>query len=300
MKIEQLIVQHLYASKKVSLQGIGTLYLNSSVALPGDNDKDFVMPEGAVTFDYNLKAEEDTALINFIVEKTRKIKPLATSDLESYSMLAKQFLNIGKPLEMDGVGTIQKNQAGIYEFIPGNFVMQKNEEPPKALKSKAEETISFESESQSSNSKKNLLIVLGLLALILGGLGIYHFLFNNNASSQSEPEAAATTAADTLINKDTAITQAVTIDSAALQPVATPVVTDSNQFSIVIKEYPTAAAASKAMDKLSSYGHKLELITQDSTNYKLTMPFTYPLSDTARVRDSLRKFFGGRPYVFIK
>ncbi|MFN8244987.1 MAG: hypothetical protein U0T56_01200 [Ferruginibacter sp.] len=37
--------------------------------------------------------------------KTRKIKPLATSDLESFTMLGKQFMNIGKPLILEGLGT---------------------------------------------------------------------------------------------------------------------------------------------------------------------------------------------------
>ena len=100
MKIEQLIVQYLYSHKKVTFQGIGTFKLDPSVALPAENekDKDFVMPENAFQYEYNLKAEEDEGLVQYIVQHTRKILPLASADLESYAILAKQFLNIGKPL----------------------------------------------------------------------------------------------------------------------------------------------------------------------------------------------------------
>ena len=121
MKIEQLLVQHLYSNKKVSLQGIGTLSLDPSAALPAEGDKDFVMPANAITFNYDLKTGEDGELVNYIVEKTRKIKPLAMSDLESYSMLAKQFLNIGNPFLFEGIGNLVKTRSGEFALtaVPG-------------------------------------------------------------------------------------------------------------------------------------------------------------------------------------
>lgn len=302
MKIEQLIVQHLYISKKVSLQGIGTIHLNPSVALPTEGDKDFVMPENAITFDYDLKAPEDISLINFIVEKTRKIKPLATSDLESYSMLAKQFLNIGKPLEIEGVGTIQKNQAGIYEFIPGNFITPRIEESPKELRSKAEEVVSFESEARTNNVRRNLLIGVGLLLLIMGGLGIYYFFFFNKPVIQemAEPPVAQTQIVqDTVAKIDTSSQQKI-IDSSNLAKPVEPIKTDSINFRIVVKEYKSQEIAKKRLEDLTLSGHKLEMIMVDSAKYRLVMAFKTPLSDTTKVKDSLRVFFGGHPFVLQK
>ena len=297
MKIEQLLVQHLYSNKKVSLQGIGTLSLDPSAVLPAEGDKDFVMPANAITFNYDLKTGEDGDLVNYIVEKTRKIKPLAMSDLESYSMLAKQFLNIGKPLVIEGVGTIQKNQSGSYEFIAGSFITPKIDDTPRQLKSKPEELVSFESEPRTNNSRRNLFVTVAALALLLAGLGIYYFFFSGQAASQGEPVAQQTEIiSDTTVKADT--TKKVVIDSSIV--IAAPVKTDSNNFRIVIKEYPSLEAATKVFDKLSSYGHKLEIITVDSAKYRLVMPFTTALSDTLRAKDSLKKFFGGSPYVLIK
>jgi hypothetical protein len=50
VKIEQLVVQHLYQNKELTLQGIGTFYLNPAIALPAEGDKDFVMPDDAFQF----------------------------------------------------------------------------------------------------------------------------------------------------------------------------------------------------------------------------------------------------------
>ncbi|MBK7883641.1 MAG: hypothetical protein IPJ81_07415 [Chitinophagaceae bacterium] len=78
MKIEQLIVQYLYKNKEVTLQGIGKFKLSPDVAIPEDNEKEFAMPQNAILFEYNIKSIEDTGLIDYIVQQTRKIKPLAT------------------------------------------------------------------------------------------------------------------------------------------------------------------------------------------------------------------------------
>ena len=52
MKIEQVLVQQLYSNKKITLQGIGSFNLDSSVSLPVDAEKGIVIPENAITFDY--------------------------------------------------------------------------------------------------------------------------------------------------------------------------------------------------------------------------------------------------------
>ena len=301
MKIEQLIVQHLYKNKSVTLQGIGTIHLNPSVIIPTGNEKDFVMPENAFAFEYNLKAAEEESLIDFIVQQTRKIRPLASSDLESYSILAKQFLNIGKPLVIPGIGTIQKNQEGIYEFIPGNFVSARIEDVPKQMAEKPEEAISFAHESTKNNSKNYLVAFLGILVLALAGAAVYYFLFYNKATTTEiipEQEQAVQTAPviDTAKADTTAHIKIDTVQAAP--PVA--IKTDSNNFKIVIKQYKNETAASQALSRLGKYNKKLMVITNDSVTYQLVIPFTNPLEDTGRIRDSLRIFFGGKPFVLVQ
>lgn len=298
MKLEQLIVQHLYNSKSVTLQGIGTIRLEPSVSIPQEGDKSASVPENAFSFDYNLKAGEDEELINFIVQQTRKIKPLASSDLESYSMLAKQFLNIGKPLTIEGIGTILKSQAGIYEFTAGNFVSPKIEEAQKQMKEKQEENISFYNEKPKKENNRGLvLFIFFVLFLALTGLGLYYFIFKNKVGkTDTVIETPVTPSVDTTIKSDITHLQ----DTTSTMPVA-PIVKDSSSFKIVIREYPTEAAANKALERFGSFGYKqLTVIKVDSTKYRLAMPFTAPLTDTVRVRDSLKKIFLGKPYIITQ
>jgi hypothetical protein len=298
VKIEQIIVQYLYANKEVTLQGIGTFRMNPQIVIPSGNDKDFIIPENAIQFEYNLRATEDEGLINFIVQHTRKIKPLATSDLDSYIALAKQFLNIGKPLIIEGIGTVQKNMQGEYEFTPGNLIAAKMEDGPKELKEKKEEAVSFESESRNKGNNNITTVAVILLVVVLLGLGIYHFV-----RKKTKPEVITTEQpfvaplADT-IKKDTMAKPTPVVDTSLAKAVV--VLKDSINFKIVIKEYIDSDAAARAYKRLTVYGHKVELYTNDSISYKLAMPFKTPLSDTSRARDSIKTLFGGKPYVELE
>lgn len=297
MKLEHLIVQHLYNSKHVTLQGIGTIHLDPSVTIPQEGDKNITVPDNAFSFEYDLKAGEDDALIDFIVQQTRKIKPLASSDLESYSILAKQFLNIGKPLTIEGIGTIIKTQAGIYEFTPGQFASPKIEETPKQLKEKAEDSISFENDAPKKGNNRGLvLFIFFILFASLTALCLYYFIFKDKPV-KTETVAEQPVAQPVLQDTTKTDTTHTTPDSNAVAKAAEPVVKDSTSFKIVLKEYTTEAAINKAFQKLSSYGHKLVIIKVDSSKYQLAMPFTTSLSDTGRARDSLKRFFGGSPYI---
>ncbi len=285
MKIEQFIVQFLYTSKKVTLQGIGTFTLDPSVLLPMPNDKekDIVLPENAFQFTFNPKATEDTELVNHIVQHTGKMFPLASSDLDSYVTLAKQFLNIGKPLVIEGVGTIQKTQQGDYQFIAGHFITPKIDDFPKQLREKRDESISFESTNKVNNNKRNMQFTIIAILLLLVGFAIYYLMQNSNSDNQS------------IMTEKSALADSLKPKSVDTAKVANS--KDSFTFKIIIKKYPSAEVAESIYNKLTSYGHQLMIIKVDSSNYELAMPFKTPLSDTLRAIDSLKIFFGGAPYV---
>lgn len=279
----------------MTLQGVGSFYLNPSILIPEENDKDFNIPDNAISFEYNLKAPEDEGLIEYIVKQTGKIKPLATADLESFILLSKQFLNIGKPLTIEGVGTIQKNQQGEYFFTAGQFITPRIDDIPKQLREKRDESVSFESEARPDNSKRNMVLGLGIFFLLLAGLALYYIFFyrpkENNEVVTSTPQMPVDT-----VKTDTANKYIIPDSSANVAAK----LSDSSSFKVVIKEYPTKEAAEKAYTKLTQYGHKLQMITDDSVTYKLVMPFRTALSDTARTKDSLSKFFGAKTYIIQK
>jgi hypothetical protein len=296
MKIEQLIVQYLYQDKKLSLQNIGYFVLSPDVIIPSEAEKDNILPENAVQFEYDTRAPQDLELIDFIVQQTRKIKPLATSDLESFTMLGRQFMNIGKPLVLEGLGILQINQSGQYEFIQGQNVSHKMDHSHGGFREKESEEVSFSTPPRQKNGKRWILPFL-LIIGILGALAYIYYRFNENKAKFAEQPVTTATVTDTVKKDSTPIVNPsppVADTNVVVQPKR-----DSFSFKVVIKEYPNAVAAEKAFTKLSSYGHKLIMYQIDSTQTRIAMPFMNPLSDTSRMRDSLKIFFGGNPYIDI-
>ena len=297
LKIEQLLVQHLYNTKQVKLQGIGIFKIKTGTENTIEGDKDATH----FSFEFNLKTTEDELLVNYIVQETRKIKPLASSDLDSYAILAQQFLNLGKPFYIEGIGTIHKNQLGHYEFIQGHFISPKISDLHKPSKDKKDEFISSaDTENSTNNHGRNLMIGLSLVGIILVGVTLYYFINIKNNSDTKQPElnTGIKVGSDSIKNSKLTDTNIKLVNDSAVS--AYPNKVDNNSFKIVLKQYPTLKAVEKAYAKLTEYGHKVQIVTIDSSTYKLVMSFTRPLKDTLRVKDSLKIFFGGKPSVELK
>ena len=298
MKIEHLLARHLYNAKQLTLQGIGTFSLPADFVLPAESDKVTELPQGSITFTQNAKAAEDGALIDFIVQQTRKMKPLASSDLESFISLGSQFLNIGKPFKIDGIGMLEKNQLGEYQFTQyGQIVTAKPEDTPIQIREKKEESISFDS-NEKNTSRGNKKIAAALVALVLlGGMGwaVWYFLQNRQTAAEPTQNITAETpvvpATDTA-KKDTGLLKNKSADS--LAPTPAPVTTQPAgpyTFKIVFKVTDNKALAQEKMDVLTKRGHKVIMYTTDSVTYKLAEPYSLPLSDTAKIKDSLNRYY---------
>jgi hypothetical protein len=296
MKIEHLIVQYLYSNKQMVLPEIGSFKLADGVAVPTESDKDTVLPENAIEFAADAKAPFDDGLIAYIMKNTGKIKPLATSDLESYVMLSKQFINIGKPLIIDGVGILQKIGNGQLTFTQAGATHVLNTEAPKQVIEKVKENIDFAAKKSEGKNKMTWLVPLLISFLVIGaGLSAYFFIFKNKANN-------TTIAETTTANEPSTVGNATSSDTAILKKDTTvkpyvPNAADSNSFYIVIKEFPSYALAKQRVDKLVSFGNKVMVSTKDSVTYKMRMPFRVAITDTARVRDSLNKFFAAKTYI---
>ena len=259
---------------------MGTFTLSPDFVVPKDNDKDAEIPDNAISFLYNARATADDALINYIVQQTRKMKALAAADLDSYLVLGKQFLNIGKPFKIEGMGMLEKNQQGDLEFTRGYTFHSKTENSPVVLKEKTENPeISFASESKpSTGNKKGLMIAVIIIALGLIGTAAWYFLIRKNNSEIVTPAI--------IVSTDT--TKADT----ALPVPAKPIVADDGYtFKVVFLVTADSAAAVSRMDDLTRRKHKVIMYKADSVYYKLAEPFTLPLADTTRIKDSLNSYY---------
>lgn len=299
MKIEQVLVHYLLKTKQLTLQGIGTFHLDAAIPDSADSDKPIVIPDNAISFTYDPKATEDEGLVDFIVEHTRKIKPLAASDLDSFLSLGRQFLNIGKPFNLPHIGTLEKQNSGSLIFVPGHQVAQKIE--PNRVKQEEEGDAEapqerlfneYPSERKSNNSGKTILTLLVIFILGFAVWAVWKYAFTKK---QETPHITSTEGIVPV--KDSAF-KADSTTIANSQPVI-PGPTDTTQFNIVVNEYHTLFSAEKRLNQLKNYNRNVIMYTTDSITYKVAEPFALPLSDTTRILDSLRRYYT-KAFVEIK
>lgn len=298
MKIEQLLVQHFYNSHEVTLQGMGTFTLSPDFVMPKESDKEAEIPDNAISFQFNSRATADDALIDYIVQQTRKMRSLAAADLDSYLVLGKQFLNIGKPFKIEGMGLLSKNQQGGLEFKTGTSFHSKLETIPADLKEKKDaEIISFTSDAKKSKegSKKGLLITLLLVAAGLIGTAVWYFVFKDKKATSPVSQTVSAVVPDT---SKPAVATADTLAKIKQDP---PVANDGYTFKVVFMITRDSNAAVSRMNTLTTRGHKVIMYKPDSIYYRLAEPFNLPLSDTTHVKDSLNNFyFLGRGFIELK
>jgi hypothetical protein len=311
VKIEQALVLYLLKYKYVSLQGIGSFKIEETIPEHPETDKTSIIPPGAITFTPDPRTREDNELINFIVENTKKIRPLASADLDSFLALGKQFLNIGKPFTIQNLGTIEKSNSGVLSFTSGPLI-QRPEVPSAKIEDAGAEQ--FEEESQgkpgillNQGNKKGLFGILIIVLLALAAWAIWHFAFQKNNT-----EIQASNAPIVPIS-DSAFTQRMDDSLALVQKIAESAriadslkkvrknPADSFTFKVVVKETKNKQAALARLEKLKNYGRYVIMYTRDSITYKIAHPFMLPLSDTTKVLDSLNSYYYlGKAHIEIK
>ncbi len=291
MKIEQVLVHYLLKNKKLTLQGIGIFDLNASLPDSADPDKPIILPENSVTFHYDPKVTEDEGLVDFIVEHTNKIKPLAASDLDSFLSLGRQFLNIGKPFTLPNIGTLEKLNSGILAFKPGQLIAQKIE-PNKVRNeendgTEQEESLfnDYQKDRKSNNGARVILVLIILIVLGFITWAVWHYGFNQ----KNEPDTLTSTepvvpVKDSAYKADSAIIAKAAIDSSKNAA-------DTVTFMIVISRYKNLPAAEWKAKTIKKSLPDVQVYTADSVVYKVAEPFKLPLSDTLKVLDSMKVIY---------
>jgi len=124
LKLAALLAEYLYQQKKLDLAGIGTFSINPSRQINSDAQH----PSAGISFEHNASVKDDDELIGYISAQTGKMKTLASSDLSSYIELGLQFLHIGKPLQIEGIGTLVKTKDGGLDFTADHLIVSKVKE----------------------------------------------------------------------------------------------------------------------------------------------------------------------------
>lgn len=310
MKIAHLLGQYLLQTKQMQLQGIGEFILDNVYDNPFENEKGKIrLPGNTIQFTPNKKAPEDTGLVNFIAQKTAKIKPLAAADLEDFLNIGKQLLNVSKQFYIDGLGTLILDDNNEYGFVQGNEVVisadlvEKNR-PPKhpPVREDMPDDLSFGNEFPQRGRKpeQTLRKVLVIFALLLGlsiiGWVGYYFLQqwqHGQNDQQQNLESIQPVISPTATPTDSTTG---TVDSTAV----TPAVSSGPITYKVIIETSKRDRAIRRHAELQIMGYKVKLSTADSITFDLYTQVTGPLSDTTRTRDSITRFFGRKARIELR
>ena len=281
MKLAPILAQYLYTNKRLDLPGIGSFLLDPSVIIDTESSrhgKNF-HTEG-ISFINNAATKEVPELIQFISQNTGKMKALAAADLDSYLQLAQQFLNIGKPFLVEGIGSLVKSRSGQLTFIPGDIL-------PDKLKEYSAREISSTSSSEESFAKSAVenikwrrpLVIFFLLAGI--GLAVWaSYTIYKRATAGKNTENSDLSNTEGTILTDSSQFYKPTSN----QPVQQQIPEGNYKFVVEVANKERGLFRFSA---LQSYGLDIKMETKDSMIYKLYFVLPALPSDTARLMDSL-------------
>lgn len=287
MKVQDLLGEYLYQHKQLTLPSIGTFELDASVNVY--ESKEGVLPEDAIRFTQNTQAVVDDALLNFLVQQSGKMKPLAMSDLDSFLNNGWQLLNIGKPFTIKGVGALTRKGNDL-SFIQGAPTLEKTEASgaynlkDRTRQKEEIKELSFESEVKKGNGKKVIITLASIIALALIGWAVYLAIPKNENSASDETEIQQTDTTLTGTQQDTTAQQLK--DTVLQQPTSAA----DTSFQLILASFKDTAEANKELAKQMSRRKNVTVQQKDSL-YQIILTVNRPKADTAIVKDSLMNYY---------
>ncbi|HET9747052.1 MAG TPA: hypothetical protein VFP97_15155, partial [Chitinophagaceae bacterium] len=287
VKLSSLLSEFLFSNKQLDLTGIGRFIIDDA---------------GTISFEQNTSTREDGSLVNYITDRSGKMKSLVASDLDSHLEQARQFLNIGKPYLFEGIGILSKNKFGKFDFTQSNSLIDKKESPGEGrdITSTTENSFTdyeemFSPKKQRSSASKTvvawLIALAGLSLAVFGGYLVYNRTKNKSAgpvTKQVEP-VSTVHQSNTFTQSQDSIQRLK--DSIRNMPVDTSSGIKNYRFVI---EKATRARAFYRYNNLRRDFIKVQMDTKDSVIFNLYFLLPSLPADTARKRDSLQRLYGTR------
>jgi hypothetical protein len=313
VKITPLLAQYLYNSKQLVLPGIGTFHIDADAVVNTDTtgrNRHVALPPIHFAAG-NAHTPFDPELINYIAQHSGKMKPLALADLESHIELMHQFLNIGKPFLLDGIGTLTKPNGGALKFIAANEPVTAPKPIEISIREDRVKTIheapvtqeSFLHENNRKVGWKKPVIVL----LVLAGLGFsiwggYYLSQLNEADNNTVSETInsvqdtpVTPLSTAPVTPDTANKNSTTPAVSTTNIVVPPA--DNNGNYKYVLETSNKERAIKRYKQLKTNRWDVHMETADSLAFTLYLSLPKLGADTTRVKDSLSMMTGKRVYI---
>ncbi len=311
MKVSLLLNQFLYENRSLSLQGIGRFFIDPAVAILPVDDKnhyDFLLQ---IQFEQRAVLKHEESLIDYIRTHTGKIRPLAEADMDSYLDDCKSLLNIGKPLYLEGIGTLQKTKNGVLEFTPGISMSERIEHhlPEKPTEKSPDRKMIYPGElsnmSQDNTMLKRILIIggvlFGLAVVIWGGYLLYS---KNTSTSIKETVSTPAEPAPGPVLPDTN-SSVQTNDSISLKPADSLLSPSPGAAGMMTYKFVLQTSNSKAMalnnyTKAKKNWPDLQIETKDSILFKIFRLYKCLPADTTAEMQKMNAWYWGRKEMKVK
>ena len=301
--LDAYIADFLADQKKLSAQGLGEFTIIDGQAVNGAPLVQFVSNKAAYT------SEE---LISFIAEHQGKNKIVTGFDVESHLNQIKQFINIGTPWVIPGFGQLQLGKSRELEFVQEvqseSALLERIKHKQAATEAHYQTYDAINSATQRGSNTGTIALTLFII-LALGAGGYYFYANKKNIASPATAKDSAATVTDTVVsvpsssnmNNTVTTTQPPVVNSAkALDSVPatssiTSAATSATGFKFVLSKTTNAGYARKRYTQLKAYGTQvfIDSAKQDSFSvYKIYLMKDTSPSDTAKLRDSLTRYYG--------
>lgn len=313
MRIAALLTQFLYQHKQLDVPGIGRFMVPESVPIPENGDKGVEEFLKTIEFIHKPDIRNNEDLIDYIRSKTGKIKPLAESDLDSFLNDCKSILNIGKPLYLEGIGTLQKNKDGRIDFMHGQAASERLEvshSSEKTTDRQKENKPLYNTEYTSQNNQANNLrkmlilggIIIGIAVVLWGGYLLY---MKTTESTDPIRPADNNNTVPTVDTSRSKIDSSLSIPPDSLVqstvgeiPTANPI---GGTYKFICEITQTKARALRRFQMLQQLNKNFKMETRDSVRFSIYV--VLPITDTTKQKDSLKLWYwgaGGRDIIIEK
>ena len=296
MKLAPLLAEFLYTNRKLQLAGIGIFLFDGTIDPLDETSKTTKnnSPVG-ISFESNSSLPEDSELISFISRQTGKMKALASSDLQSYMDSVTEFLNIGNPFQIEGIGTLVKIKHGQYFFTPGNMFTEKSQSrgmKELAVTSSTEDTFTGYDNSRNEifNSSfiiSKLIVVVLFVAGIAIAVGGGYTIYKRNESrillsQQIQPESPADTSSPQLTST---VTEQVAVPALPNLP--------KGSYKFIYETTTSKERALKRYQVVNKLDSSIQLETKDSVTFKIFIILPATPGDSSLVKESLQAWYYG-------
>lgn len=318
MEVAKYIGLFLLKNKTCYIHGLGNLELKRNPAVYDGNAllapsyEVNVVPVGTV----------DESLANFIATNEQISISKASAALKDFSTQTKAQIAAGRYVTIPSIGkfaetngklqfitdphlqyalpaiAIQRSPARRVDNTATKPVVQTPSPASPAMPSYTQ-AAAPEEETEVVRLNWGRILLVGIILAATIALAVFGYRYMKG--KRSAISAADTTTLQTTVQPQ--YTPPVTADTVQTdtsltddgEPVATPA-TGVNKgplvnFRVILNVYDERPKAEKRLQRLRSYGNKVDMITEDSTTFFIVMPVSASTSDTSRILDSLQRNF---------